>query len=221
MRCRFASRPRGTDRPPPWRRGVHPAKPEEETTMAKKRTGVTRREFLQHAALASGAVALTGLVPTAALAAQAGEQKIGAQLIGKLEGPELDPGSRQVAQEVRRGPHAGRAGQGRQAPAGGEAHPRGADGREAAAQRRQVRRDVAARLHRARRRREREPHRLHGQDPLLGLHRHQDHAVRRQGLEGERRRPGRRHHRCARGTSGPTASPSPRTTSSSGTKTST
>ena len=57
--------------------------------MAKKRTGVTRREFLQHAALASGAVALTGLAPTAALAAQAGEQKIGSQLIGKLEGPSL------------------------------------------------------------------------------------------------------------------------------------
>jgi peptide/nickel transport system substrate-binding protein len=57
--------------------------------MAKKRTGVTRREFLQHAALASGAVALTGLAPTAALAGQAGEQKIGSQLIGKLEGPSL------------------------------------------------------------------------------------------------------------------------------------
>ena len=57
--------------------------------MAKKRTGVTRREFLQHAALASGAMALTGLAPTATLVAQAGEQKIGAQLIGKLEGPEL------------------------------------------------------------------------------------------------------------------------------------
>ena len=57
--------------------------------MAKQRTGVTRREFLQQTALASGAVALTGLAPTAALAAQAGEQKIGSQLIGKLEGPSL------------------------------------------------------------------------------------------------------------------------------------
>ncbi len=57
--------------------------------MAKKRTGVTRREFLQHAALASGAMALTSLAPTAALAAQAGEAKIGSQLIGKLEGPSL------------------------------------------------------------------------------------------------------------------------------------
>jgi len=57
--------------------------------MAKKRTGVTRREFLQQAALASGAMALTGLAPTAVLAGQAGEQKIGSQLIGKLEGPSL------------------------------------------------------------------------------------------------------------------------------------
>jgi len=57
--------------------------------MAKKRTGVTRREFLQQAALASGAIALTGFAPAAALAAQAGEQKIGSQLIGKLEGPSL------------------------------------------------------------------------------------------------------------------------------------
>jgi len=57
--------------------------------MAKKRAGVTRREFLQQAAMASGAMALTGFAPTAALAAQAGEQKIGSQLIGKLEGPSL------------------------------------------------------------------------------------------------------------------------------------
>jgi len=57
--------------------------------MAKKRTGVTRREFLQRTALASGAAALTGFMPAATLAGQAAEPKIGAQLIGKLEGPEL------------------------------------------------------------------------------------------------------------------------------------
>jgi peptide/nickel transport system substrate-binding protein len=57
--------------------------------MAKKQAGVTRREFLQQAALASGAMALTSLAPTAVLAGQAGEQKIGSQLIGKLEGPSL------------------------------------------------------------------------------------------------------------------------------------
>ncbi len=51
-------------------------------------TDVTRREFLLEAALASGAVALPSLVPTAALAGQA-EPKAGTQFIGKLEGPEI------------------------------------------------------------------------------------------------------------------------------------
>jgi peptide/nickel transport system substrate-binding protein len=57
--------------------------------MAKKQAGMTRREFLRNTGLATGAVALAGLAPTTTLTAQAGEQKIGAQLIGKLEGPEL------------------------------------------------------------------------------------------------------------------------------------
>ena len=57
--------------------------------MAKKHTGVTRREFLRNTGLAAGAMAVTGLAPTTAMAGQAGEQKIGAQLIGKLEGPSL------------------------------------------------------------------------------------------------------------------------------------
>ncbi|HEX7549459.1 MAG TPA: ABC transporter substrate-binding protein [Candidatus Methylomirabilis sp.] len=57
--------------------------------MAKKQAGMTRREFLRNTGLATGAVALAGLAPTTTLTAQAGEQKIGAQLIGKLEGPSL------------------------------------------------------------------------------------------------------------------------------------
>jgi peptide/nickel transport system substrate-binding protein len=57
--------------------------------MSRKGSGVTRREFLQRTALASGAVGLAGFVPVATLTAQAGEPKLGAQLIGKLEGPEL------------------------------------------------------------------------------------------------------------------------------------
>mgnify|MGYP005816149437 CR=1 FL=1 len=57
--------------------------------MAKKQVSVTRREFLRQAALASGAMALTSLSPAAVPVAQAGEQKIGSQLMGKLEGPEL------------------------------------------------------------------------------------------------------------------------------------
>ena len=56
--------------------------------MSKKAKGVTRREFLLDTALASGAVALTGLAPTTSLAGQA-EPKLGAQFIGKLEGPEI------------------------------------------------------------------------------------------------------------------------------------
>jgi len=57
--------------------------------MSQKAKGVTRREFMLDAALASGAVTLAGLAPAAALAGQAGEPKLGAQLIGKLEGPSL------------------------------------------------------------------------------------------------------------------------------------
>ena len=57
--------------------------------MAKKRSGMTRREFLRNTGLAAGGAALAGLAPTATLAGQAGDQKIGAQLIGKLEGPTL------------------------------------------------------------------------------------------------------------------------------------
>ena len=56
--------------------------------MSKKSPGVTRREFLLDTALASGALALTGLAPTTSLAGQA-EPKLGAQFIGKLEGPEI------------------------------------------------------------------------------------------------------------------------------------
>jgi peptide/nickel transport system substrate-binding protein len=57
--------------------------------MSKRRSGVTRREFLRGAVLATGTVAVAGIRPTLALAGQAPEAKMGAQLIGKLEGPEL------------------------------------------------------------------------------------------------------------------------------------
>ena len=75
----------------------------------------------------------------------------------------------------------------------GEAPARRAHGGQAAPVRRPVRWHVAARLHRPRRRRERQPHRLHRQDPLLGLHGHQGHALRGQGMEAERRRKERDH----------------------------
>jgi len=53
--------------------------------MVKKRRGMARREFLQSAGLTAGAVAMAGFAPTALWAGE----RLGAQLIGKLEGPEL------------------------------------------------------------------------------------------------------------------------------------
>ena len=53
--------------------------------MAKRPRGVTRREFLRDAALATGGMALAAGLP----ATQALAQPMGSQLIGKLEGPEL------------------------------------------------------------------------------------------------------------------------------------
>src|SRR5512136_2277501 len=54
--------------------------------MAKKRTGMTRREFLLDTTIAASAVAWAGSLPGGAWA---GEPKLGAQFIGKLEGPEI------------------------------------------------------------------------------------------------------------------------------------
>ncbi|RPI10082.1 MAG: ABC transporter substrate-binding protein [Zetaproteobacteria bacterium] len=56
--------------------------------MSRQRPHPTRREFLRNTALASGAVALAGVPASLAAAGQA-EPKLGAQLIGKLEGPSL------------------------------------------------------------------------------------------------------------------------------------
>src|SRR5580765_1506607 len=61
--------------------------------MAKKPGTLSRRDFLRDAALAAGAVGAASMLPRgeAGLVATAHAQdaKIGAQLIGKLEGPEL------------------------------------------------------------------------------------------------------------------------------------
>ena len=57
--------------------------------MASRRKGITRREFLRNTTLAAGAVSLGGLAPTLVQAGQASEPKLGARLIGKLEGPEI------------------------------------------------------------------------------------------------------------------------------------
>src|SRR5574341_2686357 len=55
--------------------------------MPKKRHGVSRREFIRDAALLSGSLAAVGMPGT--VLGQGQPPKLGAQLIGKLEGPEL------------------------------------------------------------------------------------------------------------------------------------
>src|SRR5712692_5755548 len=57
--------------------------------MGKRRKGITRREFLRDAALTTGGLVLGGLLPEAWAQAPASSPKLGAQLIGKLEGPEI------------------------------------------------------------------------------------------------------------------------------------
>ena len=58
--------------------------------MSQRRIGITRREFMEGVAFASGTAALFCAVPNLAAAAnQAGTPKLGAQFIGKLEGPEI------------------------------------------------------------------------------------------------------------------------------------
>ena len=58
--------------------------------MPRKRNGVSRREFIRDAALLSGGLAAVGLPGTVRGQAPTGAPpKLGAQLIGKLEGPEL------------------------------------------------------------------------------------------------------------------------------------
>ncbi len=116
--------------------------------------------------------------------------KLGSSLIGKLEGPTLVLDAKAYPKSFKEAPDARPAGEGGQAAAGREA-PAGAvaaPGREAVARDRQVRRQLAARVHGTGRPRERQSHRLGGQDPHLRLHGHQDRPEPRARLEGERRR---------------------------------
>src|SRR5262250_969353 len=53
--------------------------------MARQRKGYTRRQFLWGTTLATGGMVFRDLIPTA----WAQTPKLGAQLIGKLEGPEI------------------------------------------------------------------------------------------------------------------------------------
>ena len=56
--------------------------------MSERPNRLSRREFLRDAGLITGTVCLGSMVPARGEAAQT-EPKLGAQLIGKLEGPEL------------------------------------------------------------------------------------------------------------------------------------
>ena len=53
-----------------------------------RQQGIARRQFIRQALMASGAMGLSGLAPRVGHAAQAAP-KLGAQFIGKLEGPEI------------------------------------------------------------------------------------------------------------------------------------
>lgn len=57
--------------------------------MSKRRKGITRREFIRDAALTTGGIVLGGLLPEVWAQAPPAGSKLGAQLIGKLEGPEI------------------------------------------------------------------------------------------------------------------------------------
>ena len=57
--------------------------------MSQNRTEMTRREFLRNTAIISGTLPLASLASTPLQAGQTSEPRLGAQLIGRLEGPEL------------------------------------------------------------------------------------------------------------------------------------
>ena len=130
-------------------------------------------------------------------------------------------GGRPAAGDPQAGSDARPAGRGRYAAAGRGAGAAGAAGRAAGRRHRHVWRHPAPRLHRTGRRRERQPLRLGRQARLLGLHRHRVPARRWPRAGSSATATGSSPSSCARATSGPTARPSPPTTSSSGTRTST
>jgi hypothetical protein len=170
--------------------------------MAKKPGTLSRRDFLRDAALAAGAVGVASMLPPGAAGlvatAHAQEAKIGAQLIGKLEGPELVLDATKWPKKFAEAPMlADLVKQGKLPPVDKRVpdepmvvKPLQGIGRRMV--------QGAPRLHGPGRRRERQPHRLHGQDPLLGLHRDEDHALCCARVEAERRRQVR-HHLAAQG----------------------
>ena len=117
---------------------------------------------------------------------------------GRNPGSDDDHRSGEVAEEIRRGADAGRAGEGRQTAAGRAARSRRTAGVAAAERDRQIRRHLAARVHRTGGRRERQPHPVVRQAAALERGRQQDRALRRQGLRTQRRRQDLHAVSCAR-----------------------
>ena len=134
---------------------------------------ITRRRFLAN----SSTFAIATLGAAEALAQGGGLAQSG--LVGTLEGSQVVTDPAQWPEELQGGAGARRAGQAGQAAAGRAAPARRSRWCSSRLKRdRQVRRHLAARLLGPGRRRERQPHQRLRQAPVLGLHRHQDHARR-------------------------------------------
>ena len=160
-------------------RPSQPRQPRPPAGRCRGREASRGREARRSRQPAAAAAAAAAKPAEAAKPAAAGkpEAKLGAQLIGKIEGPEIQKDV-EAAGQARRGADAGRAGQGRQAPARRAARPRGAAGAQADARDRQVRRHLAPRVHRPGRHRELQPDHGGREAALRRLHRQQDRAVR-------------------------------------------
>ena len=149
--------------------------------------------------------------------------KIGASLIGKLEGPEIVRDAKKFPKTFKEAPMlAELVKAGKLPPVEKRLPDHAPDGRQAAPRDRQVRRHVAARLHRARRRRERQPHRPTDKILFWDYTGTKIDALPRQGLGASATTarayddlPAQGHEVVRR------RSRSPPTTSSSGTRTST
>ena len=149
--------------------------------------------------------------------------KIGSSLIGKLEGPEIILDAKTYPKTFKEAPILAEQVKAGKLPAVDKRLPEPSQlfVVKPLQRNRQVRRQLAPRVHRTRRLRERRPDRFARQDPDLRLHGHQDHPQPRPRLEGQRRRQDDDDLPAQGRASGPTASRSPPTTSCSGTTTST
>ena len=119
-------------------------------------------------------------------------------LVGEIQGPTMITDPAKWPKKFTEAPMLAELVKAGQAAAGRAAHPGRTDGLAAAERDRQVRRHLAARLHRPGGRRERQPHPVLRQAAVLERRRQQDRALRRQGLRAERRRQDLHAASCAR-----------------------